>query len=74
MSQQNYQCEVLETTPNIYGGYDCDTWVLVEPQTNPLTELNNLSPAETWEILGWTAAIFASAWVWKQLSLFAKRS
>ncbi len=69
-----YECANVSDFQNIHGGYSCKTWVLVEPQqTNPFYELNNLSPAETWEILGLTAAIFANAWMWKQLSLFLKR-
>lgn len=69
----NYQCSELVTTQNIYGSYDCKTWVLVNDTPNFIVELSKLTYADSNLLLSYYIALFASAWVWKRISLHANR-
>lgn len=42
-------------------------------QANFIAELSQLTYAQAGELLTWTAAILGSAWLWKHLSLTARR-
>lgn len=61
-----YYCQVIDpTNPKL-----CLEWVKLNPFW---VELSQLTYADTNVILGYTASIFATAWVWKRLSLNASR-
>lgn len=61
-----YLCQTLDpNNPKL-----CLAWV---EQSNFISELSQLTYADTNVILGYTAALFALAWVWKRVSLFASR-
>lgn len=48
----------------------CTEWV---EMNNFIVELSSLSSSQVSELLGYTALLFANAWLFKHLSLFAKR-
>lgn len=48
----------------------CSEWVELN---NFIVELSSLSTLQVGELLSMTALLFGSAWLWKHLSLFAKR-
>lgn len=63
MSQTVYVCAQLDA--NV-----CTQWVA---QTNFFTELSILSYDDANVLLSYTALLFATAWLYKRLSLYASR-
>lgn len=62
-----YYCK----TPDPSNTKLCLEWV----QINPFwVELSQLTYYDTNVIIGYTASIFATAWLWKRLSLHASRN
>lgn len=62
-----YVCKTIDpTNPKL-----CLEWV---QQSNFIAELSQLTYADTNIILGYTASMFALAWIWKRLSLQASRN
>lgn len=59
-----YACKVLNESGN------CAEWV---EMNNFIHELSSLTYDQTGQILSMTALLFATAWLWKHLSLMAKR-
>jgi len=59
-----YACNVLDEFGN------CAEWV---EMNNFIVELSSITYDQLGQILPLTAALFASAWVWKHLSLKASR-
>lgn len=60
-----YVCQTIRPVTN-----QCTAWV---EQANFITELSQLSYADSALLLSLTAALFATAWMWKRLSLHASR-
>ena len=60
-----YACKV----PAEFG--NCAEWV---EMNNFIVELSMLTYQQVGEITSWTALLFGTAWMWKHLSLTAKRS
>lgn len=63
MSQTTYVCRQLDANT-------CTEWVA---QTGFLTELSTLSYNDINVLLSYTALLFATAWLYKRLSLYASR-
>lgn len=59
-----YVCLAIDELNN------CTQWV---EQSNFINELSQLTYQQSNELLTWTVAIFAAAWMWKRLSLTALR-
>lgn len=59
-----YACQSFDSANN------CIEWVELN---NFIVELSSLTDSQVGELLSWTALLFGSAWLWKHLSLFAKR-
>lgn len=64
-----YVC--TELAPTVNGGYvACKHWVV---QSNFINELSRLTYQDTNVLLSYTALLFATAWLYKRLSLNASR-
>ena len=48
----------------------CIEWV---QQSNVIEQLSSLSYSDVTELLGYTVAIFAHAWVWRHISKFTMK-
>lgn len=59
-----YACRTFDSLNN------CVEWVELN---NFIVELSSLSTVQVTELLSMTALLFGVAWLWKHLSLFAKR-
>lgn len=51
----------------------CVEWTQTQATSSVLSDLSSLTYADTTVLLGYTASLFASAWLWKRLSLVASR-
>lgn len=67
-------CATLETTRNLYGGYDCAEWVELPTQPNPFVELSQLSYAQANELLAAVMLYFAVCWIFKHFGFFIRRT
>ncbi len=47
---------------------ECTQWVEYVAQSNFITELSSLSYADANQLLSFTVANFACAWIWRHLS------
>lgn len=52
-----YVCEQLETTRNIYGGFDCKNWVIYDSQT--WVDVLAITPSQMVWIGGSICGVFA---------------